>query len=106
MKQLDDAMADGDRERESRLRIELDAIIAAIGDDPAVVTARSRERRRIVAAINRSLEKIRKYDPILAQALGRMLNTRAFFSYSPESTGTATDTSHPEPEFRKPPKKD
>ncbi|HKF29691.1 MAG TPA: hypothetical protein VKB29_10690 [Candidatus Binataceae bacterium] len=104
MKQLEDAIADGDIERESRIRIELDAIIAASGDDPEVVNARSRERRRIVAAINRSLEKIRKHDPKLARALATALKTRAFFSYSPESS-ELTEATNAASESQKRPRK-
>ena len=86
-KELNDAIAIGDLARESKLRSELESIVVAIRDQSEVAKARSRERRRIVAAINRSLEQIRKHDPSLARALGGALKTREFFSYSPASTG-------------------
>jgi hypothetical protein len=104
MKQLEAAIVDGDLERESRLRVELNAIIADSGDDPEVVNARSRERRRILAAINRSLEKIRKHDPMLARALATALKTHAFFSYSPESS-QLTEVTDAASESRKRPRK-
>jgi hypothetical protein len=85
VQELHDASAAGDLDLASRLRSELDTITAVIGNDHDIAdNARSRARKRIIAAINRSLEKIRKHDPMLARALGDALRTRKFFSYSPD----------------------
>jgi hypothetical protein len=101
MKELNDAIAAKDYERESHLHAELESIVAIIRDE----RAGSRERRRIVAAIKRSLEKIRKHDPILARVLGGALKTRGLFSYSPESTGLPTDAHDSESAISKPHRK-
>jgi hypothetical protein len=103
-KELNDDIADGDLSRESKLRLE--SIVVDIRDQPEVVKAHSREHKRIVAAIRRSLEEIHKYDPRLAQALGGALKTRGCFSYSPESTGAATHIHASEPEPKRLPRKD
>jgi hypothetical protein len=106
-KELNQAILDNDDERQSSLYHELESIVALNRDSPEVESkaALSRERRRIVAAIYRSLEKIRKHDPNLARVLAGALKTRRFFTYSPESTRPTIDTSDREPESRKPPKK-
>jgi hypothetical protein len=77
VKELNQAIVDNDTERESRLYSELESIVALTRNNPEIENnMRARERKRIVGAINRSLEKIRKYDPKLAQALGRSLSRR------------------------------
>jgi hypothetical protein len=106
VKQLNDAIADDDYGRESRVHSELESIAAVIRDRHEIAKARSLERRRILAAINRSLAQIRKHDPKLAQALGGALKTRGFFSYSPESTGLPADPTDPKVRIKKPPQKD
>jgi hypothetical protein len=108
VKELNQAILDNDPEHESRLYPELESIVALMGDNHPEVERRtvSRERKRIVAAINRSLEKIGKHDPGLARALGGALKMRASFSYSPKSTGPETDDPDPEPESKKPPRRD
>jgi hypothetical protein len=107
VKELNQAVLDNDNEREARLYSELESIVAFIRDNPQIESSTaSRERKRIVEAINRSLEKIRKYDPLLARALSGALKTRGFFSYSPGSTALATDAPNLEPDSKKPPQKD
>jgi hypothetical protein len=97
VKELNQAIVDNDNERESRLYSELESIVTYIRDKPEVESSTTwRERNRIVAAINRSLEQIRKHDPRLARTLGGALKTRTFFSYSPEPTGPATEAADPE----------
>jgi hypothetical protein len=98
VKELNQAILDNDKEREARLYSELESIALMRVNPEAASGMRCRERKRIVAAINRSLEKIRKYDPRLAKALGGALKTRAFFSYSPESTELVTHATDPESE--------
>jgi hypothetical protein len=94
VKELNRAIVDNDSEREARLS-ELESIAALIRDPKVESRTPSRERKRVIAAINRSLEKIRKYDPRLAKALGGALKTRGFFSYSPESTGLVIEGADP-----------
>jgi len=106
VKELNDAIAANDYGRESRVHSELESIVAVIRERHEIARAHSRERRRILAAINRSLEQIRKKDPKLAQALGGALTTRGFFSYSPESTGLPADPTDPKSESKKSPQKD
>ena len=81
VKELNQAILDNDRKREARLYSELESISARANPQSASST-RARERQRI-GAINRSLEKIRQYDPILARTLRTALKTGGFFSYSP-----------------------
>jgi hypothetical protein len=101
VKELNQAIVDNDTEGESRLYSELESIVALVRDPKGEGSELTRERKRVIAAINRSLEKIRKYDPRLAKALSGSLKTRAFFSYSPQSSGPATEATDPESEYVK-----
>jgi hypothetical protein len=106
VKELNQAILDNDNEREARLYSELESISAPIRANPQIESStRSRERQRIVGAINRSLEKIRKNDPILARTLRTALKTRGFFSYSPQSGELANDPTDSESESKKTPHK-
>ena len=92
VKELNQAILDNDHEREARLYSELESISARIRVNPQTESSkRARERQRIVGAINRSLEKIRQYDPGLARTLRTALKTRRFFSYSPQSSELPND---------------
>ena len=102
VKELNQAILDNDNEREARLYSELESISALIRDNPENESGtRSRERQRIVGAINRSLEKIRKYDPSLARTLRTALKTRGFFSYSPQLSERPDDATDSESESKK-----
>lgn len=106
VKELNQAILDNDHEREVRLYSELESISALTRDNPQSESGtRSRERQRIVGAINRSLEKIRQYDPILARTLRTALKTREFFSYSPQSSELPDDPTDSESESKKTPHK-
>ena len=95
VKELNDAIDDNDVQLEARIYSELESIAAANRKDPGRL--RVRERRRILAAINRSLEKIHKYDPSLARSLAEALKTRGFISYSPGSSGPSIKLAGSEP---------
>jgi hypothetical protein len=104
VKELNQAILDNDRQREAQLHSELESISALIRDNRQIESSTcSRERQRILGAINRSLEKIRKYDPILARTLRSALKTRGFFSYSPQSSKLPNDATDSESESNKPP---
>ena len=106
VKELNQAILDNDHEREVRLYSELESISALTRDNPQSESGtRSRERQRIVGAINRSLEKIRQYDPMLARILGTALKTRGFFSYSPQSSELPNDPTASESESKNTPHK-
>ena len=106
VKELNQAILDNDHEREARLNSELESISARIRDNSQIESStRSRERQRIVGAINRSLEKIRQYDPILARTLRTALKTRGFFSYSPQSSELPNDPTASESESKNTPHK-
>ena len=106
VKELNQAILDNDHEREARLYSELESISARSHANPQIESStRTRERQRIVGAINRSLEKIRQYDPILARTLRTALKTRGFFSYSPQSSELPDDPTDSESESNKTPHK-
>ena len=104
VKELNQAILDDDHDREARLYSELESISARIRTN-AEIESCSRERQRIVGAINRSLEKIRQYDPILARTLGSALKTRGCFSYSPQSSELPNHPTDSESEPRNTPHK-
>jgi hypothetical protein len=104
--ELNQAILDNDHEREAQIYSELESISALIRDNPQIESStRSRERQRIVGAINRSLEKIRTYDPSLARTLRTALKTRGFFGYSPQSSELPNDATDSESESKKTPHK-
>ena len=106
VKELNQAILDNDHQREARLYSDLESISALIRANPQIErSTRSRERQRIVGAINRSLEKIRQYDPLLARTLRTALKTREFFSYSPQSSELPNDPTDSESESKNTPHK-
>ena len=106
VKELNQAILDNNHEREARLYSELESISALMRANPRMESStRARERQRIVGAINRSLEKIRQYDPILARTLRTALKTRGFFSYSPQSSELPNDATDSDSESKNTPNK-